>query len=236
MAQIIEATNIDDLWYKTMTTIMRDGTKISGIQEITNLVLVLRDNFRSSKGFDAAFRTIFGDERIDYASSVTFVLPESSGLMGKTTYKTNDDTKKWTNTYWGRLINWNGDGLNQIEGAIKKLNGGKNTKMISMSVYDPKSDINKVMGGVPCMTAIDIKPRNGLIDITVLLRSMRFSKSGYADVHALCEMGKYIAGKTGTELGSITMVATSGHIFYSGEEATKAKALLKILNNRKTGK
>lgn len=236
MAQIIEATSIDALWYKTMKTIMRDGEKFSGIQEIPNLILILTKNFRSSPFFDKTFRKIFGDERIDYAGSVTFVQPEVEGLQGEKTYRTNDDKKKWTNTYWGRLINWNGEGLNQIEGALKKLKGGKNTKMISMSIYDPKSDINKVMGGVPCMTAVDIKPRNGFIDLTVMLRSMRFTKSGYADVWALCEMGKFLAEESGNELGSVTMMATSGHIFYSGDEFKNCDKMLKAMDAHKAKK
>ena len=228
---VVEAKNIDSLWRKTMSAIMEHGEKISGIQEIPNLVLVLTENFRSSRFFDTEFRKAFGDERIDYAKSVTFVRPEMG--MTEPVYKQNDPGAKWTNSYWGRMISWQGE-VNQIESAIKKLKGGKNTKMISIGVYDPKSDHKKVMGGVPCLSSIDIKPRNDKLDITAFFRSMRFSKAGYADVAALCDLGMWLCERSGSklELGSITCIATSGHIFYSGDEFRQAKQLLDVLNNR----
>ena len=231
MTKTVKATSIDRLWYKTMKTIMEHGTKISGIQEIPNLVLHLTDNFRASKGFDSNFRRIFGDERIDYAESVTFVQPTKGLTDDSWIYQQNDPKAKWTNSYWGRMINWH-DEVNQIEAAIKKLACGKNTKMISIGIYDPQKDHKKVMGGVPCMTSIDIKPRSKRIDLTCQLRSMRFSKAGYADVSALCKLAQYLADRSDMEVNSITMLATSGHIFYSGDEWKQAKELYDILDER----
>lgn len=220
---IVEARSIDELWFKSMRAIMEHGTKISGIQEISNLIMVLTDRFAASSKFDSLFRKRFGDERIDYASSVTFVKPKKA--MNGWLYSQNNPKAKWTETYWGRMWNWQGE-VNQIEAAIKKLSGGKNTKMISISVYDPKSDHRKVMGGVPCMTSMDIKPRNGKLDFTVMFRSMRLTKSGYGDFHALCELAKWIAERANVQVGSLTLIATSGHIFYSGEEFQNTKMLM----------
>lgn len=224
MATIIEATSIASLWCKTYGTIKRDGIKVSGIQEIPNLIMVLRDNFDTNKTFDKEFRRIFGDERIDYAGSVTFVKPEKN-MLGFTVYAQNDPKAKWNATYWGRMIAFRGD-VNQIDAAIKKLKNGKNTKMISIAVYDPVSDSKKVMGGVPCLSSLDIKPRNKKLDITAFFRSMRFSKAGYADIKALCDLGLYLCARTGMEMGTLTLHATSGHNFYSGDEAKHGNALL----------
>lgn len=229
MATIIEATSIAQLWCKTYGTIKRDGVKVSGIQEIPNLVMVLTENFGTNKTFDKEFRRIFGDERIDYASSVTFVQPKKN-MLNVWSYEQNDPKAKWTNSYWGRMIKFQ-DEVNQIEAAIKKLSNGKNTKMISIAIYDPVSDSKKVMGGVPCLSSIDIKPRNKQLDITAFFRSMRFSKAGYADVKALCDLGLYLCKRTGMEMGSLTLLATSGHNFYSGEEAVNGNELLKVMGD-----
>jgi thymidylate synthase len=226
MATIIEATSIASLWCKTYGTIKRDGVKVSGIQEISNLIMVLRGNFGTNKTFDKHFRSIFGDERIDYASSVTFVQPKKT-MIGWS-YQQNEPMTKWTNTYWGRMINFSGQ-VNQIEAAIKKLAGGKNTKMISIAVYDPVSDSKKVMGGVPCLSSLDIKPRNKELHITAFFRSMRFSKAGYADIKALCDLGLYLCSRTDMTMGSLTLHATSGHNFYSGEEAVNGNKLLTVM-------
>ena len=223
---LVEGTSIDDLWINAIKAITKDGEKLSGIQEIPNLAMRLEGKFEASKKFDTAFRKAFGDERIDYASSVTFVPPTKSKLTGAYVYKQNDPSAKWTNSYWGRMIAFSGK-VNQIEAAIKKLSNGKNTKMISIAVYDPVSDSKKVMGGVPCMTSMDIKPRNRKLDVTAFFRSMRLSKSGYADMKALCDLSSYIAERSATAVGSLTLIATSGHIFYSGDEWANTEKLLK---------
>lgn len=228
MATIIEAKSIASLWCKTYGTIKRDGVKVSGIQEISNLIMVLSGNFGTNAVFDKHFRSIFGDERIDYASSVTFVQPKKT-MIGWG-YQQNDPKAKWTNSYWGRMISFSGQ-VNQIEAAIKKLENGKNTKMISIAVYDPVSDSKKVMGGVPCLSSLDIKPRNKELHITAFFRSMRFSKAGYADIKALCDLGLYLCSRTNMTMGSLTLHATSGHNFYSGEEAVNGNKLLTVMTD-----
>lgn len=220
---IISSKSLDLLWCKTTQCIMKHGVKVSGIQEIPNLVMSLEGNFDTPKFFDEKFRQIFGEDRIDYAASVTFVEPKK-GLVGYI-YKQNADNVKWTNSYWGRMFAFDGS-LNQIEEAIKKLNKGKNTKMISIAIYDPKSDHRKVMGGVPCLSSIDIKPRNGRLYLSAFFRSMRFSKAGYADLYALVQLGKYLSSRSGMTLHNVTCFASSCHIFYSGDEYKNSVSLL----------
>lgn len=231
---IIDASSIDRLWVQSIAAIAKHGIKISGIQEIPNLIMTLTGDFSAPGVFDAKFRGIFGDERIDYASSVTFVEPSRSKITGAYQYVQNNPAAKWTESYWGRMIAYDGQ-INQIEAAIKKLQNGKNTKMISISVYSPTADHKKVMGGVPCMTALDIKPRNGRIDATAMFRSMRLTKSGYADMSALCRLLQYLCRRTSMTPSSLTLIATSGHIFYSGEEWDKTKALLRFMRDQYRG-
>lgn len=230
MSKLIEANSIAQLWCKVYGTIQKEGNKISGIQEIPNLVMVLRKDFgvgsKVSKFFDKTFRKVYGDERIDYAASVTFVQP-TKGLVGWD-YQQNDNTKKWTHSYWGRMIAFGGE-VNQIEAAIKKLSSGKNTKMISIAIYDPVSDHRKVMGGVPCLSSIDIKPRDKFLDVTAFFRSMRFGKAGYADIKALCDLSLYLCERTSMEMGSLTLHATSCHNFTSGEESKQGSELLRLM-------
>lgn len=232
---IVEAKSLTQLWYRSLKTVYEHGEKISGIQEIPNLVMKVEGNFNISEAFDKQFRKVFGDERIDYASSVTFVRP-TSGIAGQLVYVQNNPKAKWTETYWGRLISWGGE-INQVANAIARMKkDGKNTKMLSMSVYDPKSDHKKVMGGVPCMTAVDLKPRHGKLHLTAFFRSTRLSKSGYADMHALCQMMMFMADESGLQYGSVTLISTSAHCFYSGEEAKQAKEVLAWCDSQRKSK
>jgi thymidylate synthase len=227
---VINAQGIDQAWVDTIKAVMAHGVKTSGIQEIPNLCINITKEFDASKKFDSNFRKIFGDERIDYASSVVFVRPEPAKIGNGYVYRQNDEKAKWNATYWGRMIRWQ-DKINQIEQALKRLRDGKNTKMISIAVYDPASDHKKVMGGIPCLTSFDIKPRDGKLYITAFFRSMRLSKSGYADIFAMCELGKFIAAEVGMTLHRITLITASGHIFYSGDEFKNSNKLLEVLGN-----
>ena len=57
------------------------------------------------------------------------------------------------------------------------------------------------------MCMIDLKPRNGKLYLTSVLRSNRVSKSGYADYTALTEMGHFLSEQSGLELGKVTTLA-----------------------------
>jgi thymidylate synthase len=79
------------------------------------------------------------------------------------------------------------------------------------------------------MLAIDIKPRNGKIYLTSIIRSNRVSKSGYADYTALVEMGKFLAEQSNMELGKVSILANSCHLGEMNQEIKKTKELLQKL-------
>jgi len=202
----------------------------SGIIEGLNVCTVITE-FTDNPSFDTEFRKIFTDERIDYASSVTFVKPKRNGDafgMGnsdKLVYKQNEKGKLWTDTYWGRLISWDGK-FNQIERSIERLKEHKNSKTISMSVYAPHKDGKKTQAGIPCLLSIDLKPRNGELHLTAFFRSQAVSKSGYADYHALVKMGKFLAEESDMKLKTVTNFACSSHLRTQNNELKNSKLLL----------
>lgn len=227
--KLIKARSPADAWVKASQVLLKEGNNLGDINEILNLVIEIslkKHSWIPHDVFDKEFRKIFGDERIDYAKSVTFVKPDESPLApGEFMYKQNDTTVKWNKTYWGRLIDWNGE-FNQIEQVIKRLKEGKNSKTIATQVFDPKSDGRKTMAGMPCLLSMDFKPRNGELFITAFFRSQAVSKSGYADYTALVEMGEWICEQSDLELGMVTNIAASGHIRNQNDEKKNTIKLL----------
>jgi thymidylate synthase len=80
------------------------------------------------------------------------------------------------------------------------------------------------------MLAIDVKPRNGKIYLTSIIRSNRVSKSGYADYTALVELGRFLAEQSDMELGKVSILANSCHIGKMNDETKKTHKLLEVLN------
>ena len=232
--RIIRANNPSSAWITTSKTILEEGTNRSGLIEILNLVIEIQPQKRSvgQKDFDQKFRMVFGDERIDYAKSVTFVKPRFKGWHSTEKFwRTNDDAASWNKTMWGRLIKWNGH-FNQMEQTIQRLKEGQNSKTICASIYDPISDGKKTQTGSPCLLSLDFKPRDGKLHLNSFFRSQAISLSGYADFTALVEMQRFLCRESGLEKGLITDIATSAHIRSINDEKKKTLKLLELLKGK----
>ena len=226
---IIKATSPTDAWLQSHRYLLDSGNK-KVMNESINMVVEIEDNFDIDKTFDSTFREIFGDDRIDYASSVTFVPPRQHPFMEGLQYQQNDTSVKWNKTYWGRMISWNNE-FNQIEQTIKRLKEHKNSKTIAMQIYDPKSDGRKTMSGMPCLLSVDLKPREEGLYLTAFFRSMRISKSGYADWVALCELGKFLCEQADLKLKRVTTIGGSVHLGDMNNEKKNVRKLFSVWNS-----
>lgn len=229
---VIEATSPGDAWVKVSKHLIANGVKVGDLTEELNVMTEIT-KFESDDWFDPHFREIMGDDRIDYAKTVTFLEPQpfvsdspffqaEEGLE----YKFIKD--KWSDSYWGRMVSWQGT-FNQVENVIKILKTGKAVKRCELIIFDPSRDARNPYSQ-PCMLAIDIKPRNGKIYLTSIIRSNRVSKSGYADYTALVEMGKFLAKESDMELEKVSVLACSCHIGKMNDETKKTHKLLEVLN------
>lgn len=228
---VIEAVSPGDAWVKVSKHLLENGIKIGDLTEELNVMTEIT-KFESDDWFDSHFRNIMGDDRIDHASSVTFVEPKPK--VSDNPFFSNEEgldytfiKDKWYDTYWGRMVSWNGT-FNQVENVIKILKTGKAVKRCELIIYEPSRDA-KNQYSQPCMIAIDIKPRNGKLFLTSILRSNRVSKSGYADYSALVKMGKFLAKESGMELEKVSVLACSCHIGTMNDEKKKTIKLLEIL-------
>ena len=228
---VIEATSPGDAWVKVSKYLLASGSRVGNLTEELNVVTEITQ-FESDDWFDGHFREVMGDDRIDFAKTVTFLQPEpkkadnpffeaEEGLD----YKFIKD--HWYQSYWGRMVNWKGE-FNQVENVIKILKTGKAVKRCELIIFDPIKDARNPYSQ-PCMVAIDLKPRDGKLYLTSMIRSNRISKSGYADYTALVEMGKFLSEQSGLELGKVTVLANSCHLGDMNQETKKTKQLIEIL-------
>ena len=229
---VIEATSPGDAWCKVSKHLLANGVKVGNLTEELNVMTEITE-FKSDDWFDGHFREVMGDDRIDYAKTVTFLKPEPKQAPNSffaaeegLEYKFIKD--HWHDSYWGRMVAWQGT-FNQVENVIKILKTGKAVKRCELIIFDPSRDARNPYSQ-PCMLAIDIKPRNGKIYLTSIIRSNRVSKSGYADYTALVEMGKFLAEQSNMELGKVSILANSCHIGDRNKEKKKTIKLLEILN------
>mgnify|MGYP000312258636 CR=1 FL=1 len=228
---VIEATSPGDAWVKVSKHLLASGSRVGNLTEELNVITEISE-FKSDNWFDGHFREIMGDDRIDFAKTVTFLKPEQKksdnpffdaeeGLD----YKFIKD--HYHQSYWGRMVSWRGE-FNQIENVIKILSTGKAVKRCELIIFDPKKDARNPYSQ-PCMVMIDLKPRNGKLYLTSILRSNRVSKSGYADFHSMVELGKFLSIQSNLELGKVSILSCSSHLGTMNEELKKTKKLLSLL-------
>lgn len=229
---VIEAISPGDAWVKVSKHLLKHGNKVGNLLEELNVVTEITE-FQSDDWFDPHFREVMGDDRIDYAKTVTFLQPSKKsggnqffGDSDALEYKFIKD--HYHQSYWGRMVSWRGE-FNQVENAIKILKTGKAVKRCELIIFDPLRDARNPYSQ-PCMIAIDLKPRDGKLYLTSIIRSNRVSKSGYADYTALVEMGQFLSEQSGLELGKVTVLANSCHIGSMNDEKKKTIKLLDILN------
>lgn len=233
MATVIQATSPGEAWVKASLYILENGVNVgSGLIEELNVITEITE-FKSDDWFEPHFRRIFGNDRIDYAKSVTFLKPEPKKPVNDffqeeegLDYKFIKD--HWYQSYWGRMVSWRGE-FNQVEQVIKVLSTGQNVKRCELIIYDPIKDAKNPYSQ-PCMIAIDLKPRDGKLYLTSMIRSNRISKSGYADYTALVELGHFLCEQSNLELGKVTVLANSCHIGTMNQEKKKTLELLAELD------
>ena len=90
-------------------------------------------------------------------------------------------------------------------------------------------DGKKTQAGIPCLLSLDIKPRSDGLYITAFYRSMRISKSGYADFKGLVELGKFISYRSELRLKRITIMGSSVHLGSQNGEMVNTKKLLGMI-------
>lgn len=235
--QMIETTSPAKAFIAASKLIIAEGVTEGDIIEVLNLGIVITgfDNGEYEKKFDEKFRTIFGEDRIDFASKVTFIEPKKKEVDGlfdgdggeeyEYTCLPRDDKR---DSYWGRLIGQCGgqefSGRNQIERLIAKLNEDKAVKTAHAVIFAPKDLFNPY--SMPCMSSINVIPRNGNIHLSCLLRSNAISKSGYADYSALVSMGNYLANRSNLKLNSVTVLAHTAHLRKQNRELAKTKQII----------
>lgn len=228
---VIEATSPGDAWVKASNHLLKHGVKVGNLTEELNVMTEITE-FKSDDWFDPHFRKIMGDDRIDFARTVTFLKPEMSKPENPFIEHTPELEYKfikdhWHQSYWGRMVAWQGE-FNQVKNVIKILKTGMAVKRCELIIFDPSRDSRNPYSQ-PCMLAIDVKPRNGKIYLTSIIRSNRISKSGYADYSALVDLGKFLAEQSGLELGKVSVLANSCHLGTMDNEIKKTKSLLEVL-------
>lgn len=197
-------------WPWILKHIMRFGVEKKtdyGVKEkeILNLAAVIYNEDPKNLGF-APYFTFTAEEFAKYAPQI--LNPEP---IEGVSY-----------TYGERLRNYHG--IDQIkEGIIEKLKESINSRRTVACTWDVEKDIKHQQP--PCINLVQGLVQNNLFHMTVYIRSNDMFKAWPQNALALRQLQGIIAQEIKTELGGLTTISASAHIYEQDFE--KANEIIK---------
>lgn len=123
----------------------------------------------------------------------------------------NPDRMDFDYTYGERLNAWGTEHINQIDYVIHKLRVSPNSRRAVAITWDPRKDA--LVDEVPCLNHFVFMTREGVLDLSVMIRSNDMYGAWPANVYALGELLDHVSRETDLESGTITTLSVNAHIY-----------------------
>ena len=202
----IKSTTLGNAWIAAMETVMAKGEDIFDedvqLREIRNLYITI-DTVSDS---DPILRAYADHDRIELMKKKY----ATCGLVGE--YKID----------YGSYI-YNNNGVNQIDWVIDRIRNKPETKSATITLHKPGEE------KLACLSMIDFKYRNRLLNMSVVYRSQNIYWSHPGNLLALHQIQTDVAQALGYELGAIELAVISAHIYK--DDFIKVNKILNAMRN-----
>lgn len=102
---------------------------------------------------------------------------------------------------------YNNSGINQIDWVINRIKNKPETKSATITLHKPGESM------LACLSMLDFKYREGVLDMTVIYRSQNIFWSHPGNMLALHHIHQDVADALGYALGKIELIVISAHIY-----------------------
>jgi thymidylate synthase len=213
---VIRKKNIGDAWLSLLYHIMRYGchkpSSYSDDQiELLDLMTVTNENMKIDDGsviVDFKDYYLFTEDELDeyYAQIIT---SEPHGV---------------NYTYGQRLRNHNG--IDQIQGIIDELKKEKFSRRAIAFTWNVEKDTGNK--NAPCLDLVQCNIQDNKLYLTGYIRSNDMVKAWVQNVYGLRRLQKLISDELHVNMGNLTTISCSAHIYESDVETVQS-----ILENNK---
>lgn len=190
--QIIEQETLGLAWIDAMRMVMDLGENI--LDETVHL--------RELRNLYISIKNISEDDDIlkKYADNSRIQLMKQKyatcGLVGD--YKID----------YGSYI-YNNNGVDQIQWVINRMRNKNETKSATITLHKPGEKM------LACLSMLDFKYRNGMLDMTAVYRSQNIYWSHPGNMLALRQIQNDVAMALGWKMGKVDLIVISAHIYES---------------------
>lgn len=194
----IETKTIGDAWLSVAQTILNEGDRSTydglSIHEVMMANLVVA----SPQPFDEVIERFADPDRLAWmhANFTDYtVVPELGDA----------------DSYATRLHDYGRTGLDQLHWVVERLRADPTCRSASITTFQPLSDTSYV----PCVSLLDFFLMDGALRLVVYAHSIDFGAKGYANLVELASIQSDVAKELGVEVGSLTMIVKSAHVYES---------------------
>jgi thymidylate synthase len=194
----IGTDTIGDAWLDVARTILGDGERSTydglAIHEVMMATLVVA----SPRFSDAIIERYADPDRLAWMHanfSDHTVVPELGDA----------------DSYATRLHDYGRTGLDQLAWVVERLRADPTCRSASITTFQPLSDTSYI----PCVSLLDFFLVDGTLRLVVYAHSIDFGAKGYANLVELASIQHDVAKDLDVEVGSLTMIVKSAHIYDS---------------------
>ncbi|MBN1792548.1 hypothetical protein JW826_02595 [Candidatus Woesearchaeota archaeon] len=201
--------NAKEAWIEALKRISKQGMAVENdgqeTKEILNLMITIRD---PSEGITRPIEVLRGFKEWSY--------PELDELEDVISRKDASTTYQYT--YGARIFNVAGSKDQVEEYIIPLLQKNPNTRRALIVLYHPLIDSKLSNKESPCLISMHFKIMEGKLTLTAILRSNEMFIGWPANIYQLSLIQKQVARSLGADVGSLTTISHSGHVYKEFDE------------------
>lgn len=127
-------------------------------------------------------------------------------------HKVLNDDKKLIRVDWG-MGNGRGDGTNQIDYVVDKLESNSTSRRAVVSMFEPNG--HPLQDDPPCLNHIQFMIRGDKLNCHALFRSNDMLSAWGGNAYALAGLQEHVAERVGVPVGWLETTSISAHIYFA---------------------
>lgn len=160
------------------------------------------------------------DKPIDYISeNDAWIYPSKTEITNIMFKEVNSPSYDYT--YGGRIFNYSKK-IDQINNyLIPLLRKDPSSRRAIINIYDPVKDSNLEKRNAPSIMYLSFRILDNYIHITASIRSSDMFFGWPANIYQVYSIQKYVANELNLNIGSLTTISNTAHIFESDFECVE---------------
>jgi len=189
---------IGEAWIGVAKRILRDGSPAEYDAMATRELIMTTLRVMEPRSDDALIHRLADPKRLEWMH-LNFIDPARVAALGD------------ADSYATRLYDYEHRGLNQIEWVVERLRKDPSTRSATITTFQPLTDTSYI----PCVSLLDFFLHEKRLELVVFAHSIDFGTKGFANLVELAYLQERVAKEISCEIGSLTMIVKSAHVYES---------------------